>query len=149
VKDADHVATVGENRKLLVLRNTTRIVDNEVRQGTNDRPKALTILASRWLGTQTPRVPPKRPRRTTMVKAPLFAAFVVALAFAPVQAQDNKDWCTDAHMKVMDGKVAAMTDATKKKSAQTHLDASKAAMKAGDTKGCVDHMKEAHKDMGL
>ena len=84
-----------------------------------------------------------------MVKAPLFAAFVVALAFAPVQAQDNKDWCTDAHMKVMDGKVAAMTDATKKKSTQTHLDASKAAMKAGDTKGCVDHMKEAHKDMGL
>ena len=52
-----------------------------------------------------------------MVKAPLFAAFVVALAFTPVQAQDNKDWCTDAHMKVMDGKVAAMTDATKKKSA--------------------------------
>jgi hypothetical protein len=39
VKDADHVATVGENRKLLVLRNTTRIVDNEVLQGTNDRPK--------------------------------------------------------------------------------------------------------------
>jgi hypothetical protein len=84
-----------------------------------------------------------------MVKAPVFAAFVVALAVAPVQAQDNKDWCTDAHMKVMDGKVAAMTDATKKKSTQTHLDASKAAMKAGDTKGCVDHMKEAHKDMGL
>ena len=82
-----------------------------------------------------------------MVKAPLFAAFVVALAFTPVQAQDNKDWCTDAHMKVMDGKVAAMTDATKKKSAQTHLDASKTAMKAGDTKGCVDHMKEAHKGM--
>ncbi len=84
-----------------------------------------------------------------MFKAPLLAAFAVALAMAPARAEDNKDWCTDAHMKVMDGKVAAMTDAAKKKSAQTHLDASKAAMKAGDTAGCITHMKEAHKDMGL
>ncbi len=84
-----------------------------------------------------------------MLKVPVLAAFAVALAVAPVHAQDNKDWCTDAHMKLMDSKVAAMTDAAKKKSAQTHLDASKAAMKAGDTAGCVAHMKEAHKDMGL
>ena len=84
-----------------------------------------------------------------MFKAPVLAAFAAALAVAPALAQDNKDWCTDAHMKGMDSKVAAMTDAAKKKSAQAHLDASKAAMKAGDTKGCVDHMKEAHKDMGL
>jgi hypothetical protein len=49
----------------------------------------------------------------------------------------------------MDAKVAAMTDATKKKSAQKHLDASKAAMKGGDTAGCIKHMKEAHKEMGL
>jgi hypothetical protein len=84
-----------------------------------------------------------------MFKAPMLAAFVAAAVFAPASAQDNKDWCTDAHMKVMDSKVAAMTDAAKKKSAQMHLDASKTAMKAGDTKGCVDHMKEAHKDMGL
>ncbi len=84
-----------------------------------------------------------------MFKAPMLAALAVALAVAPVRAQDNKDWCTDAHMKVMDSKVAAMTDAAKKKSAQMHLDASKTAMKAGDTKGCITHMKEAHKDMGL
>ena len=83
------------------------------------------------------------------MKAPLLAAFAVALAITPAHAQDNKDWCTDAHMKVMDSKVAAMTDAAKKKSAQTHLDASKAAMKAGDTAGCIAAMKEAHKDMGL
>ena len=55
----------------------------------------------------------------------------------------------DAHMKQMDTKVAAMTDDAKKKSAQMHLDASKTAMKAGDTAGCIDHMKEAHKDMGM
>jgi hypothetical protein len=84
-----------------------------------------------------------------MLKAPMLAAFVVAATFVPALAQDNKDWCTDAHMKVMDSKVAAMTDAAKKKSAQTHLDASKAAMKAGDTAGCIAAMKEAHKDMGL
>jgi hypothetical protein len=52
-------------------------------------------------------------------------------------------------MKMMDSKIAAMRDAAKQKWAQAHLDASKAAMKAGDTKGCIDHMKEAHKDAGL
>jgi hypothetical protein len=52
-------------------------------------------------------------------------------------------------MQTMDAKVAEMTDAAKKKSAQAHLDASKAAMKAGDTDGCIEHMKAAHKDMGL
>lgn len=89
-----------------------------------------------------------------MLKAPMLAAFVAAAmlasASAPVSAaEDNKDWCTDDHMKVMDGKIAAMKDEAKKTSAQTHLDASKAAMKAGDTKGCIEHMKAAHKDMGL
>jgi hypothetical protein len=42
-----------------------------------------------------------------------------------------------------------MTDETKKKSAQTNLDASKAAMKAGDTEGCIASMKLAHTDMGM
>jgi hypothetical protein len=84
-----------------------------------------------------------------MLKAPLLAALIAAAISVPALAADNADWCTDAHMKVMDTKIAAMSDAGKKKSAQTHLDASKAAMKAGDTKGCIDHMKEAHKDMGL
>jgi hypothetical protein len=40
VEDADHVATHGENRKLLVLRNTTRIVDmKSVRERTIDRKR--------------------------------------------------------------------------------------------------------------
>jgi hypothetical protein len=84
-----------------------------------------------------------------MLKAPVIAIFLITFAAAPVYAQDSKEWCTDAHMKLMDSKVAAIADAGKKKSAQTHLDASKAAMKSGDMKGCVEHMKEAHKDMGL
>ncbi len=84
-----------------------------------------------------------------MLKAPILAAFVAAAMFVPASAAENKDWCTDAHMKVMDGKIAAMKDEAKKTSAQTHLDASKAAMKAGDTKGCIEHMEAAHKDMGL
>ena len=84
-----------------------------------------------------------------MLKAPILAAIIAAAITVPALAAGDADWCTDAHMKVMDTKIAAMSDAAKKKSAQTHLDASKAAMKAGDTKGCIDHMKEAHKDMGM
>lgn len=84
-----------------------------------------------------------------MLKQSLFATFAAALTMAPAYAQDNKEWCTDSHMQVMDAKVAEMTDVAKKKSAQMHLDESKAAMKSGDTAGCVTHMEAAHKDMGL
>ena len=84
-----------------------------------------------------------------MLKQSMLAAFAAAITLAPVYAKDNADWCTDAHMQQMDAQVAEMTDATKKKSAQMHLDASKAAMKGGDTDGCIEHMKAAHKDMGL
>ena len=51
-------------------------------------------------------------------------------------------------MKQMDGMIAKMTDA-KKKEATTALDMSKAAMKKGDTAGCMKHMDEAHKAMGM
>ena len=85
-----------------------------------------------------------------MRKEPLLAAIIAAAISMPaLAAEKNADWCTDAHMKVMDEKIAGMADAGKKKSAQTHLDASKTAMKAGDTKGCIDHMKQAHKAMGM
>jgi hypothetical protein len=56
---------------------------------------------------------------------------------------------TDAHMKQLDDMIAKMTDAAKKKEAITHLDMSKAAMKKGDTAGCMKYMGEAHKAMGL
>ena len=59
------------------------------------------------------------------------------------------DLCNDAHMKQMDGMIAEMTDAAKKKEATTALDMSKAAMKKGDTAGCMKHMNEAHKAMGM
>jgi hypothetical protein len=84
-----------------------------------------------------------------MLKQSVLAACVAAMTVAPVYAKDNKDWCTDAHMQTMDAEVGKMTDAAKKKSAQAHLDESKAAMKKGDTDGCIEHMKAAHKDMGL
>ena len=42
-----------------------------------------------------------------------------------------------------------MTDATKQKEATAALDMSKAAMKKGDTAGCMQHMNEAHQAMGL
>ena len=87
-----------------------------------------------------------------MLKAPMLAAFVAVLAYVPSYAQDTdkgKDWCTDAHMKQMDDNIAKMTDAAKQKEAKSHLTMSKDAMKAKDMAGCVKHMEEAHKAMGL
>lgn len=84
-----------------------------------------------------------------MSRMTILAAAIAAFAFAPAYAQDNKDWCTDAHMKQMDEKVAAMTDEAKKKEATMHLKESKAAMGKDDTAGCIEHMKQAHSAMGM
>ena len=84
-----------------------------------------------------------------MLKQLAYATFVTAMTLAPAYADDHTEWCTDAHMQKMEAMIAAMTDAAKKKSAQMHLDELNAAMKKGDTSGCIEHMKEAHKDMGL
>ena len=75
-------------------------------------------------------------------------AVVFALTVLPI-THAAADVCTDAHMKQMDDMIAKMTDAAKKKEATTALDMSKAAMHAGDKAGCVQHMNEAHKAMGL
>jgi len=77
-----------------------------------------------------------------MLKTSLMAAFMVVLAIGPAYAA--QDLCNDAHMKQMDGMIAKMTDAAKKKEATTALDMSKAAMKKGDTAGCMKHMEEVH-----
>ena len=82
-----------------------------------------------------------------MLKMSLMAAFMVVLAIAPAYAA--QDLCNDAHMKQMDGMIAKITDASKKKEATAALDMSKAAMKKGDKAGCMKHMEEAHKAMGL
>jgi hypothetical protein len=49
----------------------------------------------------------------------------------------------------MHAMIAKMTDAAKKKEATAHLEMSQAAMKKGDEAGCMQHMAEAHKAMGL
>ena len=84
-----------------------------------------------------------------MLRNSIVLAFLAAMAIAPAHAQDHKDWCTDAHMAQMDADVAKMTDAKMQESAKMHLDESKAAMKKNDTAGCIKHMEEAHKAMGL
>ena len=76
------------------------------------------------------------------------AAIFVLMAF-PLAYAAAQDLCTDAHMKQMDDMIAKMTDAAKKKEATTALDMSKAAMKKGDKAGCMQHMNEAHKAMGM
>jgi hypothetical protein len=82
----------------------------------------------------------------TMSKALFAAALMLALGSSQAYAQDL---CNDAHMKQMDQMIAKMTDAAKQKEANAALDQSKAAMKAGDTAGCMKYMDEAHKAMGL
>ena len=80
----------------------------------------------------------------------LFAAvFVALMALMPAYAQDKEAWCTNDHMKQMDTEVAKMTDAKMQKSAKMHLSQSKAAMKKKDMAGCIKHMEEAHKAMGM
>ena len=83
-----------------------------------------------------------------MLKTLLIAASTAALVLTPAYAGASKE-CTDEHMKQMDDMISKMTDAAKKEEATSHLDMSKAAMKKGDTAGCMKHMQEAHKAMGL
>ena len=52
-------------------------------------------------------------------------------------------------MAQMDKMIADMKDETAKKEATAHLEASKAEMKKGNEAGCMEHMQEAHKAMGL
>ena len=81
-----------------------------------------------------------------MFKALPVAVFVTVMSLSPAYAAGE---CTEAHMKQMDGMIAKMTDAAKKKEATMHLDMSKAEMKKGDEAGCMKHMNEAHKAMGM
>ena len=81
-----------------------------------------------------------------MLKTSLVAAFLAIIPFSPAYAADL---CNDAHMKQMDKLIAEMTEPTKQKEATAALDQSKAAMEKGDKAGCMQHMTEAHKAMGL
>ena len=81
-----------------------------------------------------------------MFKTLPVAAFVAVMSLSPAYAAGE---CTEAHMKQMDGMIAKMSDAAKKKEATMHLDMSKAEMKKGNEAGCMKHMNEAHKAMGL
>jgi hypothetical protein len=82
----------------------------------------------------------------TSLLAHLAAVFALAVFSTAYAAEDL---CTDAHMKKMDEMIAKMTDAAKKTEATTALDMSKEAMKKGDKAGCMEHMNEAHKAMGM
>ena len=83
-----------------------------------------------------------------MPKSICIATLLTMIAIAPAYGAPPKE-CTDAHMKQMDAMIAKMTDAAKKKEATMHLDMSKAEMKKGNEAGCMEHMQEAHKAMGL
>ncbi|HZJ11888.1 MAG TPA: hypothetical protein VFD26_04455 [Methyloceanibacter sp.] len=81
-----------------------------------------------------------------MIRNLLFAAFVSAVVVSPASATDL---CTEGHMNQMDQMIADMTDEAKQKEATEALDQSKAAMKDGDTEGCMKYMGQAHAAMGL
>jgi hypothetical protein len=81
-----------------------------------------------------------------MLKTSLAIAFLAFTVISPAYAADL---CNDDHMKQMDDMIAKMTDAAKQKEATAALDASKAAMKAGDNAGCMKNMEAAHAAMGM
>ena len=83
-----------------------------------------------------------------MKQAISIATLLTIMALAPAYGAAPKE-CTDAHMKQMDGMIAKMTDAAKKKEGTTALDMSKAEMKKGNMEGCMKYMKQAHTAMGL
>jgi hypothetical protein len=83
-----------------------------------------------------------------MTKTISIAALLTMMAIVPAYSAAPKE-CTDAHMKQMDGMIAKMTDAAKKKEATSALDMSKAEMKKGNMEGCMKYMKQAHTAMGL
>ena len=74
------------------------------------------------------------------------AAFVAVMSLSPAYSAGE---CTEAHMAKMDKMIAEMKDEAAKKNATMHLDMSKAEMKKGNEAGCMKHMEEAHKAMGL
>ena len=82
-----------------------------------------------------------------MPKAFPIAALLTVMALSPAYAASDE--CTEAHMKMMDKMISDMPDAVAKKEATMHLDMSKAEMKKANEAGCMAHMAEAHKAMGL
>jgi hypothetical protein len=52
-------------------------------------------------------------------------------------------------MKMMSTQIAKVKDASKKQEARTHLKLSENELKKGNMKGCVEHMAEAHKVLGI
>lgn len=84
-----------------------------------------------------------------LTAATLTCLMAMSASIAHADTKEAKDWCNDAHMKTMDGEVSKMTDKAKQKEAEMHLSMSKDAMKSKDMDGCVKHMKEAHKSMGM
>jgi hypothetical protein len=89
------------------------------------------------------------PRTQEEVMPKALSILVVAAVLALSPAYGASDECTDAHMAQMDKMIAEMTDEAAKKEAAMHLDMSKAEMKKGNEAGCMKHMEEAHKAMGL
>jgi hypothetical protein len=84
-----------------------------------------------------------------MHKAIWIATLATAMVLGPAYSAETPKECTDAHMKLMDGMIAKMTDTAKQKEATTALNMSKAEMKKGNMEGCMKYMKEAHAAMGL
>jgi hypothetical protein len=94
-------------------------------------------------------------KQQVMLKVLSMVAAVAVLSFSPAYAASDECTdarmlsATDAHMKKMNQMIAEVTDAAKEREATMHLDMSKAEMKKGNTAGCMEHMEETHKAMGL
>jgi hypothetical protein len=84
-------------------------------------------------------------KQQVMLKALSLVAAVAVLSFSPAYAASDE--YTDARMKKMDQMIAEVTDCRQREGGD---DASRhAEMKKGNTAGCMEHMEETHKAMGL
>ena len=80
-----------------------------------------------------------------------FAAFGIALALSPAQAQTTAPikptTCSQAELTKIDAETAKMTDATKKTGAMKEMTMAKDMMAKNDLKACATHMDNAMKMM--
>jgi hypothetical protein len=120
---------------------------NDLHQSTPRGRQKFMLPCRRFLPLPRLTIAGQNTKEEVMPKALPIAAFLIVMALSPAYAASDE--CTEAHMKQMDQMISEMTDAAAKKAATTHLDMSKAEMKKGNEAGCMEHMAEAHKAMGL
>jgi hypothetical protein len=120
---------------------------NDLLQSTPRGRQKFMLPCRRFLRLPRLTIAGQNTKEEIMPKALPIAVLLTVMALSPAYAASDE--CTEAHMQMMDKMISDMPDAAAKKAATMHLDMSKAEMKKGNEAGCMEHMAEAHKAMGL